>query len=35
MRYEAPVTVDAASKLLLAAGAKARVMAGGMICWCR
>jgi CO/xanthine dehydrogenase FAD-binding subunit len=29
MRYEAPVTVDAASKLLLAAGATARVLAGG------
>jgi aerobic carbon-monoxide dehydrogenase medium subunit len=29
MRYEAPVTVDAAAKLLLAAGANARVMAGG------
>jgi CO/xanthine dehydrogenase FAD-binding subunit len=29
MRYEAPVTVDAASKLLLAAGMTARVLAGG------
>jgi CO/xanthine dehydrogenase FAD-binding subunit len=29
MRYEAPVTVEAASKLLLAAGASARVLAGG------
>ena len=29
MRYEAPVTVDAAAKLLLAAGPSGRVMAGG------
>ncbi len=29
MRYEAPVTAEAASKLLLAAGTKARVLAGG------
>jgi CO/xanthine dehydrogenase FAD-binding subunit len=29
MRYEAPVTVEAASKLLLAGGATARVLAGG------